>query len=393
MILMFSAGDAKINLAGRRVYMNILKVAIWGTGYVSIQLTKMLKKDIGNIDICFYGDSDEKKQGIEFYSKRVFSPKVFCQKLEEDSIDIIYLATPGNAAKQITERLKRVHGKVYLIPNYCQADFIQGKLTIQEAFILVDASKPRLGQLEVHMSDMCNLHCKGCGHFCSLVKENVFPDEALFDRDMKQLRELFWGIGRLKLLGGEPLLNRNLPNFVRIARNNFPDADLIISTNATLVTGSLGSLFSAMRDCHCLFEISLYPIMHHKIDGVKKMLEANGVHYTLSDKGQFIKTLSTNPESKKEESFAACLYRHCHYLREGKIATCAEPLLAHLLNERFGTCLPSEDGVYDIYSYQDGWELDGKLNMPFESCRHCVTAVNFDWENSMKEQFEDWFVR
>jgi molybdenum cofactor biosynthesis enzyme MoaA len=51
-------------------------------------------------------------------------------------------------------------------------------------------TKNILPYLEFHLTDHCNLNCKGCSHFCSIANENYLSMES-FLKDMKRLSEIF----------------------------------------------------------------------------------------------------------------------------------------------------------------------------------------------------------
>lgn len=53
--------------------------------------------------------------------------------------------------------------------------------------------------------------------------------------DLLRMKELFWGVEKIKLLGGELLFNEDLWKFVDITRRIFPDSYLRILTNGLLL--------------------------------------------------------------------------------------------------------------------------------------------------------------
>lgn len=61
-------------------------------------------------------------------------------------------------------------------------------LSIEKILVPYEDSS-QLFYLEVHAADHCNLNCKGCMHFSSLVKEKVFPDFNRLSEDVHQLRK------------------------------------------------------------------------------------------------------------------------------------------------------------------------------------------------------------
>jgi len=67
--------------------------------------------------------------------------------------------------------------------------------------------KPELRYVELHLTDHCNLNCKGCGHYCPLAPPQ-YADLQQYHSDMRRLRQLFRNVRTIRLMGGEPLLHR-----------------------------------------------------------------------------------------------------------------------------------------------------------------------------------------
>lgn len=77
--------------------------------------------------------------------------------------------------------------------------------------------KRPLIHLDVHVTDHCNLNCKGCTHFAPLVEQEVFKDPDQVGKDLRELAKKFV-IKKIHLLGGEPLLHPRVNEFVKNAR-------------------------------------------------------------------------------------------------------------------------------------------------------------------------------
>ena len=88
--------------------------------------------------------------------------------------------------------------------------------------------KPELSYLELHLTDHCNLNCKGCGHFSPLASPH-YADFQQYEEDLRRLRQLFRNIRRIRLMGGEPLLR---PEVLRKGMEIFKENT--ITTNGTL---------------------------------------------------------------------------------------------------------------------------------------------------------------
>ena len=82
-------------------------------------------------------------------------------------------------------------------------------------------TKRKILDFEVHLADHCNLNCKGCFHFCPIADEK-YPSVQSLENDFKRIYELANGkIGRIYLLGGEPLLHPELIKIINVAGKYF----------------------------------------------------------------------------------------------------------------------------------------------------------------------------
>ena len=92
-----------------------------------------------------------------------------------------------------------------------------------------------LSYLEYHVADHCNLNCKYCTHYSPLVQEPVFTDLEKFKLDLQLLKERIDDIGVIRILGGEPLLNPQLSEFITYTRRLYPKAVITVVTNGLLI--------------------------------------------------------------------------------------------------------------------------------------------------------------
>ena len=94
---------------------------------------------------------------------------------------------------------------------------------------MISEPMPVLRYVETHLTDDCNLNCRGCGH-CAPIAETWFADGSSFRRDMDRLARLFSNIAVIRLMGGEPLLHPDAAWFFRVTRQAFPRAEIALVT-------------------------------------------------------------------------------------------------------------------------------------------------------------------
>jgi MoaA/NifB/PqqE/SkfB family radical SAM enzyme len=255
----------------------------------------------------------------------------------------------------------------------------------------------RFFQIEVHITEHCNLGCWGCLHFSSLADE-IFLDPVSFEQDCARLAKISSRLTVLKLLGGEPLLHPKVNVFLEIARRYFKTTVIQLTTNGILLSRQPDSFWEACQKHKVHIEVSDYPI---KMD-IKTIAEKCGkyrvcVEYTPpKEYGMNKKILDLDGGQDPKTSFASCViakYGECTTLRDGKIYTCYVAAHIKFFNKYFNKDLKITEKDYsDIYKVTDKETILDFLHKPFPFCRYCKSsAMSFDhkWTVSRKE-ISEW---
>jgi len=234
--------------------------------------------------------------------------------------------------------------------------------------------KPRLHRLVVHLTDHCNLNCKGCTHFSNIAKPS-FADPVQFADEFGRLSRIFSGITEIYLLGGEPLLHPRVTEFLEIARRCLPGSRINLMSNGVLVPRMPEEFWRAMRDNDIWLVCDLYPI-GLKVDEIEALARAHGVQLEWTDeRGEFFK-LPIDPKGSQDAtaSFQGCGgLNNCPILRDGRLYPCAYAAYSDLLIERFGlpALEPTEADSISIGGESAPWEIFDFLCRPVPWCRFC----------------------
>lgn len=247
---------------------------------------------------------------------------------------------------------------------------------------------------EVALAEHCDLNCAGCDHFSPLA-EPEFADFAETERDFSRLSELFCGHAKaIHLLGGEPLLNQNLPAFLKMAREHFPDAAIDITTNGLRLLNQPEEFWASCRDNNIIIRPTRYPIPL-KFAEIERRAEEFGVQYRyFGDTGTVVKTsnhyrLDVEGQQDGSRNFLLCHRANtCVYLQHGRLYTCTVAPTVRHFNRYFGMNLKvvPEDSI-DIYKANSAQEIMEFLAKPIPFCRYCMadkTAWNQPWHRSEK---------
>jgi len=238
--------------------------------------------------------------------------------------------------------------------------------------------KPVLHYLELHAASHCNLNCKGCFHFSNLVKTNDFPDVKQYARDLSRLGRLYENIKNIRLLGGEPLLNPELPMLIRQTRKAFPRANIHVVSNGILYKKLEGELLEAVNACGVTIHISLYKPMAGRTGELKQHFKARKIRYGISGLIlNFANYINTKGDSIPSSVIRQCPASRCTFLHSGHIARCPLPFtIGH-----FSKSISMKDEWINIHEEGlDGFALNKTLRKPMACCRYCRKLEWFDWE-------------
>lgn len=288
---------------------------------------------------------------------------------------------------------------VYIVPEYIFAEAKENALIVENIYCKMEYTKPRLFHYQVHLTDMCNLKCKGCGHYCNLTEEHNFLDKEKYRNDILKLRSKFWGVERIQLLGGEPLLNPEVGEIVRITRDVFPDADIRVTTNGLLLPRMDDEFWQSIKDNDAHIEISLYKPTREKWGEIYKLLVEKGVANTTivwEQKDQFFKARVLDENPNYVSAFNNCVSNKCYFLRDGKLYLCPVTYLNKIFYKEMNLTMPYEPAGIDLYDDSiNGWAIEEYLKKPCEACKYCAERpVWFDWEVRSKAtaSIEDWVI-
>ena len=264
----------------------------------------------------------------------------------------------------------------------------------------IDLSKPRLDYMETEITRVCNLNCRGCCDFSNLANEpgGKFYDYDRYVSDLRQMKKLFWGIEKIRIMGGEPLLNPRLAEYAEAAREIFPDSDLRIVTNGLLLSGLSADVLARVKAADCSFDISNYPPTHRKKAEILHTLKNAEVACNFSVPMRFFfRNILEVPVDDPAPAFNNCIFSHCHMMGDGKLAPCSYAYCISRFNRRFGASYPETDFV-DLYAEGlNGWDIRQAFSQPHEFCRCCGSGIiPFRWKggvHSSDAKKEDWQIR
>jgi MoaA/NifB/PqqE/SkfB family radical SAM enzyme len=204
--------------------------------------------------------------------------------------------------------------------------------------------------IEYHVTNHCNLNCKGCAHFSPIAKP-WFADINSFEKDLKQLSSKV-EIKQLRLFGGEPLLNDNINDFFVMARNILSSSKISVLSNGILAHNKLKNIIPSMKDNDIVMELTKYPIdVDYK--KIKQILNAFNIKVEFENEYGVVKTLRhhvLSHEKKKDNYNCMMVDGESVQLKDGKLYICPIQAYIDIFNEKFNdNFVINKEDFLDIY--------------------------------------------
>lgn len=280
-----------------------------------------------------------------------------------------------------------------------------------------------LSKITINVTDHCNLNCKNCDTYSSIATPKYLEPQKL-QKDLKRFRDLVGNsIEKIGLLGGEPLLNKNISHILNICRFYFPEPTICLVTNGILLNKMNQYFWDSCRENNIVISVSVYPI-NVDFKQIKELADKNDVSIyfskvkykgntfdwrnqnKLTQKFQLPKCIKSNEIDWQKQlldingkQYPKDSYDRCHatkrvytMLVDGKIYCCYMASQIHHFNNYFNTNLKIEASDYlDIYKIKNKKEIWKFLETPPPFCKYCVCdhGESINW-GFTKKDIKEW---
>jgi organic radical activating enzyme len=255
--------------------------------------------------------------------------------------------------------------------------------------------------IETMATQVCNLACPGCTNYSDLShtgyvswnqgKQWIEPWLNLFD------------IPDFGIIGGEPLINPELDQWLLGLRNLMPESQLRLTTNGLLLHKWPQLLDLINYIGNCVFKITVHVddlVLEQEINkifqsqswepvdeyGISRWKNTHGVRLQINRPQTFLKTYLGNYDtmaphhSKPADAFSACVQKTCPLLYQGKIYKCSTSALLLDTLDRFNR--PNwtqwepyiEHGISPESSMDQLTEFVNNFNRPHLQCSQCPSS-------------------
>lgn len=241
---------------------------------------------------------------------------------------------------------------------------------------MLDKCKVNIESLELSISYHCNISCKGCSHCSPLFKEEYFD----IYKEIESLKILskYLNIKIIKLIGGEPLLNKDIDKIIQILKNESIGDKIYVATNGLLLN-KMSEYFWKNIDG---LEVSVYkPGFESVIENLikNKFYRKNQQAYIYCyDKFRypFVKSEIINKELVKH-IYKNCLFARdwqCFNYNKGYFFKCPQ---SWVIAEKFQLLNFDDVGVKIEDTDKCAQLLYNYINSenPIKSCNYCLGCV------------------
>lgn len=182
-----------------------------------------------------------------------------------------------------------------------------------------------LDNVDVMITEKCTLRCKNCSLFIPYYnKPKEFSREDIVE-SIEVLSNSVDVIENITIMGGEPLLHKELVDICEKIAELSNVIQIKIVTNGTILPNV--ETLSALKKYVTSFLISDYNHLSREKDTLIEALKREGIHYAVfGDEVKWFKNTDIKRHNKSQSDnqkiFEQCFWKKKYLLKNGKISNC-----------------------------------------------------------------------
>lgn len=243
--------------------------------------------------------------------------------------------------------------------------------------VLDTASETVIPFTDIDITTFCNLRCKRCAKCIPYFRERKHFTAEEIRENLELLTRYIDTVYVANIIGGEPFLNPELPEIIRICSENKKIRTLELTTNATIVPGE--RVLRALKDGGITVHISNYPNLDQRYEENREKLIGKLKEYGIPYEYQFHEIWLDFGEIERhgytdrelEKMFLHCPMNSCTVFNGRMLYRCgkASYLAQHGMEPGAGDVINLEE----IHSRE---EMKAKIRTFFSAgylpaCRYC----------------------
>lgn len=272
--------------------------------------------------------------------------------------------------------------------------YIETKISISKKShsMYFDETKTYLRSLDIMITTKCSMKCKSCANLMQYYIDAKNTDEGILSA-VKTLNDNVDAISEFRIIGGEPLMNKNWAKIVNGIIKQDNKREIFIYTNGTITPKEEDLKTFAGKDIN--FYITNYGKLSKNVDKLIDSLEKYNIGYMNKPADYWVDCSSIKQHNRKPQEnktvFKECCAKHFYTLLNGKLYTC--PFIANAANLN---AIPLTNSDYvDLTKNTPNLRanISKLVNMKnfFPACDFCdgrpldpTTAVQYDGQGFIK---------
>ena len=254
---------------------------------------------------------------------------------------------------------------------------------------MADKKKYSIKKLEYNVTHSCNLKCDFCDHLSPFFgKQDAEFESSIsverFRADMESLAR-YISVHQFLILGGEPLMNKSVVEYIRVAKETRIAEEVALVTNGFLLVAQPDELFELLDK----IMITVYPSARLKdvtIEKIRERCKQHSVELEINHKPKFMMSIlgSKNEDDKLVKNiFDTCSVawkNRCFALHDGYLYRCSRaPFIAYKLKRQglVDNDFSKQDGLKVEASEEFGEKIKAYVTSeaPLKSCSFCLGSV------------------
>jgi organic radical activating enzyme len=333
------------------------------------------------IKVSAFCDNEARKADTLFCGLKIIHTSSLKKKFPDAKI-IIAHHNINDCVRQITEiGYSEIYSSLQLIENYqlnkykhiIPQSYMEAKISVSKAShsLYFDNNKTFLRSLDIVITTKCSMSCESCANLMQFYSSAQNTDEKIVEA-LEILENNVDYIGEYRIIGGEPLMNRNWDEItLNIASKK--ERNIFIYTNGTIAPKE--DKLKKIEGKNINFYITDYGKLSKNIANLEESLKRHGIGYQRELAHHWVDCSNIRKHNRNiprlKQVFKECCAKKLFTLLNGKLFTC--PFIANALNLK---AIPDNKADYvDLFSDSDSLKNKikklVKMDLFFPACDFC----------------------
>jgi len=238
-------------------------------------------------------------------------------------------------------------------------------------------------KIEYNLVDHCNFSCGECSHLSPHMK-TASVSLTTFEADIKRLATVY-RVERFRFVGGEPLLNPRILDYVKVVRDSGISPFIEIATNGVLLGRAADELFESVDR----ISVSWYPDSRSDeriLESASDKCRIHKTEFRVERISKFRTMQVAGPiddQRMVKDIYQSCMIAHtwyCQTFYDGRFYLCSRPIFTAQYLQRNGASSTPDFHNLDGIPLHDP-DLRERLiealssPRPLKACEYCLGTV------------------